>query len=477
MGLVVRLDQDDDFASARSKLAAAVGRAVLVIPRESVVMNRTLAFQLLRRWSQDHAVELTIVAGDAPLKRLACEFGFRTVSSVRAAERRWRQDDALRHTPGWQAWLVRQRWRLAWWTVASIALALGLGWLTVNYLPIATVRLTPVTQSFSDDLQVTADPSVDTVDYSRLVVPARSVTAKVEGSDRLPATGKKEENARGFVTFGNLTDGQVRVSQGTVVTTTAGKKFTTETDAVLPSPKWSAVRVEVRAVDAGSKGETERLTVNKIEGLLASQVAVLNEQAIAIDKSRQTAIVTAADRDKLRASLLDRLTKQATSSLNSQIKQSEVVTAPTIKVEVVAEEYDHNVGDEAPILSLRLAVQAAGLAYDQRQVSDLARKAKETSAQGSQQILADSLTVSQPQLLGFTGSAMALAVKVQGLAIQPIDQDLVRRMVIGRPPSEAASLLQRNLGLVRPPEVTIDPAWARQANRVQIIVESAGVAP
>ena len=471
MGLVVSLDCDDDFASARSKLTGADGRAALVIPSDCPAMSRTLSFQLLRRWCQDNAVELTIVTRDAPLKRLANDFGFRTCSSVRSVQDRWREDDKLRTAPAWEVWLVRQRFSFVRWALTLGAVGLGAFWLITNYLPLATVRLTPLTQPFADRLEITADPAVAAVDYVRLLVPARIITAKVEASDRLPATGKKEENARGFVTFANLTDNVVRLPQNTIVATSTGKKYSTTSDAVIPGPKWSAVRVEVLAAEVGAKGETGRLTVNMVEGPLASQVAVLNEQPIAVDKSRQTPVIVAADREKLRASLLDRLTKQALSSLNSQLKQSEVLTPQSVKVDVVQEEYDRAVGDEAPLLTLRLALQASGTVYDQRQVSDLARKSRETRSQGTRQIVPESLKVSPPQLLGFRGDAVAFAVNVEGLTIQSIDESEVRRLVVGRSAAEAAAALQRSLGLVRPPEVTIDPAWATRANRVQVIIE------
>lgn len=471
MGLVVNLDCDDDFASARSKLTGSDGRAALVVPQDCLAMSRTLAFQLLRRWCEDNGVDLTIVTSETPLKRLAREFGFRTCPSVRSVQARWREDDRFGGVPAWELWLLRERWRFARWALTLVALVLGAGWLIINYLPIATVRLTPVTQSFSDRLQITADPAVTAVDYARLAVPARTVNAKIEASDRLAATGKKEEIAQGFVTFANLTDAEVRIPLNTVVVTSTGKKYATTSDAIVPRPKWSAIRVEVRAADIGAKGETDRLTVSRVEGPLASQVAVLNEQPIALDKLRQTVLITAADRDKLRASLVDRLGKQALSALNSQLKQSEVLTPQSVKVEVVQEDYDHAVGDEAPILSLRLAVQAVGLAYDQRQITDLARKSRESQSQGSLQIIPESLKVSQPQLLGFAGNAVAFAVNVEWLTIQSIDENEVRRLVVGRTPAEAAAALQRRLGLVRPPEVTIEPAWARQANRVQVVYE------
>ncbi|MHB1131478.1 MAG: hypothetical protein ACYC4L_03730 [Chloroflexota bacterium] len=473
----MRLAQDDDFASARSKLTGAVGRAALVIPADCPAMSRTLAFQMLRRWAHDNAVQLLIVTKNAPLQRLARELGFRVCSSPRQAEARWREDDALLGLPYWLGWLVRQRWRMVSWVVGAIAVALGAGWMTVNYLPLATVRLTPPTQSFTDQLEITVDPAATSVDAAHLVVPARLLNTKVEASDRVTTSGKKEEYARGLVTFANLTDSEVRVPQGTVVSSFAGKKYKTTVDAIVPRPRWSAVRVEVQAVDVAAKGETDRMTVNRVEGQLSSTVAVLNDQPIAIDKSRQTSLVTAADRDKLRASLLDRLNKQALASLNSQMKQGEIVAPQSLTLEVVQEEYDHAVGAETAQLSLRLGVTATAMIYDQRQVSDLARRSKEARAQGSQQVITDSLRVGQPQLLGARGAALVFKVSVEGQSIQPVDETVVRRLVAGRPPAEAAAALQRNFGLVRPPEVTIEPAWATQAQRVTVVIESASRAP
>ena len=470
MGSVVILDRDDDISSTRSKLALAGERIALVIPSECHALNKSLSFRLLRRWRDDTNRQIAIVTRNAQLKRLAIEHGFPTCSSIRGAEALWRTEDAIRQAPPVKAWLLRHRAAIVRRAVLLGALILAVGLALYYALPVATVRLSPLTQPVSDRLELTADPAASSIDYAGARVPARVVASPVEGSDRLPTTGKKEAKARGFVTFGNLTDFEVHLPRGTVVATADGRRFETVATTVVPAPRWSSSRAEVIALEAGAKGEADRLAINRVEGPLSQSVAVLNEQPIVVDKSRSDAVVTEQDREKLRASLFDRLNKQAIAGLNQQLKQYETLVLQSIKVEVTHEEFDHEVGDDATMLSLRLALRATATVFDQRHVAELARKTQESGPQAGRQILPDSVRIGSLEVVGTTGDAVKFATRVEALAMQPLDEDEVRALVAGVSAAEAAAKLQEKLRLEKPPEVKVEPAWASRAYRVNLVV-------
>ncbi len=478
MGSVVILDKDDDFSSSRSKLALAGERRIaLVVPSNCRAIHKSLAFKMLRRWREDTNSHIVIVTRDAPLKRLAKEYGFPTCSSLRSAEARWRHEDAILSAPPLQAWFLRHRDALL--RQAGVLLVLGalVGLALYFALPVATVRLVPVTTPVSERMEVTADPAAGAIDYANLRVPARVIASPVEGSDRVPTTGKKEGKAKGFVTFGNLTDGEVRLPKGTVVATSDGRRFETAAVVVVPAPRWSSARAEVVALVAGQNGEADRLAITRVEGPFAQAVAVLNEQPLVVDKSRSDALVAEQDREKLRASLYDRLNKQAVAGLNQQLKQYESLVLQSIHVEVTHEEFDREAGEEATMVSLRLALRATATVFDQRHVAELARKTREAGAKPGQQVLPDSIRVGTLEVVGTTGDAVKFATRVEALLAQTFDDGEVRGLVAGVSAAEAAARLQAKLHLEKPPEVRIEPEWASRAYRVQVVVAGPQKAP
>jgi len=469
VGSVVNLEKDDDFASARGKMAMAGERVALVVPSECRALYRSLAFKMLRRWAQDAAASVVIVTRDPHLKWLAHEYGFPTCSSVRRAEAHWRREDDIARASAVGAWFLRRRAGMLRFAILASLLVAVLGALAFVAVPVATVTLTASTQPVSQRLEITADPSVNAVDVAGSRIPAHVITASVDATDRLPTTGKKEGKAKGLVTFGNLTDAEVRVPQGTVVATAAGHRFETTAATVVPAPRWSSARAEVVALVAGSQGEAARLAIVRVEGPLAQAVAVLNEQPIAVDKTRSDAVVAQQDRDKLRASVYDRLNKQVLGALNQQVKQYETMAQSTIKVES-QEEFDHGVGDEAATLSLRMTLRARATVFDSRHIGEVARTALEASAQPGQQLAVDSVRITTPEALAVTGDAVTFATRADGVATQPFDEDQIRGLVSGATAAEASARLQEALHLEQPPQVRVEPDWATRAYRVDVIV-------
>jgi hypothetical protein len=258
LGTIVIVEKDDSFASTRSKMAGAGSRIGLVIPRDCRALYRSLAFKMLRRWTEGCGVQVTIISRDPPLKRLCQEFGLPICPSVRKIEAHWRREDAIRQASPAKAWFLRLQGPFIRLVTTLLVFTVLLGGAAYFALPVATVSISPVNRAFSERIVITADPMLAARDSAGLRIPARVVTTTIEKTDRVPATGKKEGQAKGFVTFANMSDSEVRLPKGTVVTTADKRRFETVGDIVLPSPRWTSVRAEVVATEVGPKGEAGR---------------------------------------------------------------------------------------------------------------------------------------------------------------------------------------------------------------------------
>lgn len=452
-------------------MAAGGSRLAVVVPPGSFHMNRSLSFRMLRRWADDANCHVLIVSRDPPVKRIARDFGFPTTSSLRSAEGYWRHSDTIASASPAKAWVLRHAGGIVGRLAGLFVLVLIVGVVSYLALPVATVRLSAPAFPVSQRMEIVADPAVTSVDLAGKRIPARVIRAVVDGSDRLPTTGKKETKVAGFVIFGNLTDQQVDLPAGTVVSTLDGRRFATKNATLVPAPRFTSVRAEVEALEPGKKGEAERLAISRVEGRHAQAVAVLNEQPLMLDKSFSDAQVAPEDKERLRASLYDRLNKQAVASLNQQTRQYEVLALQSIEVEITQEDYDHNVGDDSTTLTLRLGLRATATVMDQRQATDVARTAQEAGLPAGQRLLADSLKIGPLEVISTSGGAVRFATKVEGLATQPYDEGVIRSLVAGVPAAQAALALQKELKLERLPEIRVEPDWSGKAYRVQVVVE------
>src|SRR5262249_42143327 len=90
MSTVIRLDKYDTFASARLKLAQAPGPVGLVVPGEGVGVRRPVGMKLLRRLSEDLALDLTIISADPEIRHLAGQAGLPLCWSVSGFQHRTR---------------------------------------------------------------------------------------------------------------------------------------------------------------------------------------------------------------------------------------------------------------------------------------------------------------------------------------------------------------------------------------------------
>lgn len=474
--VIIYLESQDDVGTVRAKLERVRGRRVaLVVPPITAALRRSIAVRLLRRIAEGFAIDLSLITADGELQRLAREENVRLFHSVRSFRRYAEHAGQEVPAPDRASAGFDRASRLLIAAGSLVAMMLIVLILAFAFIPSATVTLRPATDAIGETIELRADPEARSVDYVGRRVPARAIYDKVEGTDQVPVSGAGrpgESRAQGRVTFTNRTRQEVAVPAGTIVLTPDNVKFVITEEAHLPPALGAWTRADIRAVDPGAKGNVARGRVSQIEGPLAQQVAVFNEEPTASGGIGDAGTVTNADRTRLRDQLYERLSKEAIAKLQAGLRGEETLPPQVVKLLTLEENYDLRVGEPAKALNLRMEVRVNGTVFELADVNNLAQRVWQPRLRTGFAIVPDSVRLMPPEIARVEGDVVLLRVRVDGVAAARVDPQQAAEVVRWRRAPNAVDELARTLVLADQPRVVIEPGWANRAFRVQVVVKN-----
>lgn len=479
---VISLTRRDSIHSAREalRLAEPGGQVWMVLPFRAGWARSLVNLKLLKRTAEGSDIELHLVTLHAETRLLARDAGLVAHMVLPPGLSRYRVSrpteghlaervvgTGIALGPGWR----RRPPTLGVGTVlVSLGLIAGLiaGLLgtAATFAPTATIIVEPLSQEVEGTLDVTADPRYVAVQYDTAIVPARSVQAIVSGRGQVAATGRvdvADAHASGQVVFANRTDEPVVVPKGTVVRTSAGVpvRFLSVGDVEVPARLYGHARVGVVAEEPGPIGNVRALTINVVEGAVASMVDVLNDTATTGGTVGAVAVVSAADLDTVRAETLQRLGEQAYREIIPQLEGREFVPADSLEVLVMSQHYDQVIDQRSEVVSMEMKVVARGLALDSAALEDLAARHLVRLAGGSDDlaVIPDSLEVSRSPGRRTEENTYLLTISARGKVAPTVDTEAVERAVSGKTVGEARRWLREELPLEGEPIIQVWPSW------------------
>jgi hypothetical protein len=499
MEQIIYLNRSDDIPLIRDRLEwVQARRVVLVLPGGYRVLHSQINLKLLQRHASSLAVEVALVTGDRAIDELAQEAGIPVFRSVEQGAS-WAGGPGTKAAPSPtiaerrpsrpRLSEVRPRRRrsggglLSQFFVLFLFLCLLVFMVASALLlvPGATVWLVPKSEALGERLVIRASPDVEEIDYERLEIPARQVQVELTGSQQTATAGQKDapaDPATGTVTFINRTSQEVEVPAGTVVATSSGVavRFTTGYTATVPSPVGGRIDVPVTAVDPGPKGNVHPAQINTVEGPLALQVRVINEQPASGGSVQQAGVVTRVDKERLRAMLLQQLQQEAYTLLQSELKEQEFVPPESLQMIVLDETYDKFVDEIADSLGLEMRVVARGTAIAGQDANKLALRALESKVRSGYELVPQGLQFKPGEVTGVEGAAVSFAMEISGRVVARIDGGGVAEEIRGLEVVEAERYLAQNLPLGRLPRVEVSPDWLGRLPyfpfRIRVVVES-----
>ena len=514
MHQIIQLKPEDDIASIRARIEnAELAHVVLVVPRACLALESERGLQLLRRAAEDTGTEIALVAHDDDLRDRAEDLGFPTFNSLAQAQRtRWKMQPlseammqsasggrlfATRHTlsaappehiagGGLKPAVIVERFKPWWGSIAALVLAscaLCIG--AALFVPAAKVRIVPASLALMTTTDVLADPSVAQVNSATRTIPARRVTREISGTAQLQTTTQKQvpnASSTGTVVFTNLRAEETTIPQGTIVKTSAGVpiRFTTTTTATLPAGVGNRAEAPIQAVEPGPAGNVRELAINTIDGSLSIAARVINLKPTVSGSLKSVKVVTADDKKKLEAQLLQQMRQQSVAVLQKELKPNEFIPAEAVLIDPNDAIYDRAVDEPADVLNLRITAEAFALAIDREDLVLIMRALLEKQMQVGYQLLPDGLAADALTGGKYQGIAFRLPVRAVGYATPQIDAGKVSRALQGKSADEAARYLSAALNLAQPPEISISPlGWNQMpwlAFRIAVFVEPQPVA-
>ena len=507
MQQIIYLEVDDDITTIRNRLEwAQAPRVLLVIPRGCPALHRPLDFKLLRRQVDALGIEVALVSKDPVVQDLAYEHKFSIFSTTKRGQRaRWRKVDedevprlparpqsrrllgsVLEKKPSLRRALQVARQVLAGGIFLIVVGVLLLGAYLI--VPGAKVVLMPASEVVSVAVPLTASPAVETADVEQLLLPARIVEVRVEDRAQIPTTGTKDAPdapATGTVVFINRSAVSVTVPKGTAVSTSAGTtiRFFTLEDVTLPPEVGSIARVGVQAAEPGPIGNVGVNLINRVEGPMAVKVRVTNDEPTGGGTVKQVGMVTPADKERLRALLLQQLQQKAYAAMTEELGESKFVPAESLQVELIlVENYDKFVEEVADTLGLEMRIVVSGVVIDEADAEPLMLEMLHSQVRGGFDLLLETIHLQRGHVIGVRQEDRAVQFIMEGTGVMAahLDVSLIQEAIRGQTVESALDYLRTNVPLRAEPQVTLSPEWLPERRipwlplRINVIVQTGG---
>lgn len=448
--------QDVELALATRHLATQDAARQLGM----AVFNTAAQAQTARTWPSP-AVTLAAVAREPAVTRL----NRRTQRWLDRARRPRTARSRNREIQNISGRAVYHRWLQAGGLLLLLAVmsAVVIGGILL-IVPVGTITIVPSQQPVLASVTVRASPATETVDVTNNLVPARQLEVLVEDTAQIPTTGKRDvpdKAAVGTITLVNQRNQDIVVPAGTIVRTSTGSnvRFKTLADVTVGPRSSSQTRIE--ALDPGPVGNVPAGVINRIDGFGVA-LRVLNEARTGGGTVRQGGTVTAADKERLRASLLTQLQQRAYTRLGEQLEEGEFVPPESVETLVMSMVYDSFTDEAKDKVGLTMRLLARAIAVDDRGGEALALRALQEQMPPNSRLLADSLKYNtstftvqeenQQKVVDFSVSA-------SGTVVEDVDSGRIRAAVVGLTPAEAQTYVQQTWNLRQPPLVSVTPDW------------------
>lgn len=473
---LIHLESHDNLVSIRDRMSwAKTPRILLVWPRRGRVDVRPLDLTLLRRHAATLGAELGLVSRDAGIwwaargQKIPC---FRTTKQAQAkawraapgfefpAPRRLDLRAARAALPG-EPYRLNLPARIGVFAAGVLALLAIL----MLFLPSAEIRITPPIREQSVTLPVTARADTAQV-YLSGEIPIRRLALELQSSASAPVTGQADlpgAKAEAVVEFGNLTGEEIRVPAGTILLTreVSSQAFETLSSVLVPAESDEPVTARVRAIVGGVAGNVVAESISAFQSPLGLSLTVRNPEPATGGSDRRGAVATEQDRERLRASLLRKLSEQARAQISAELKAGDLLLADSVELGAVLEEqFDPSPGAPADTLTLSLLARFEASYVADADLRQLAAFALDAALPPGYAPRPGTLTVKQvsPPVWEADGLARWQVQAARSVQLQVAPAEALA-LVQGRTPRRAATLLAERYELSLPPTVVVRPVW------------------
>jgi hypothetical protein len=476
---IITLESHDDLISVRDKLSwAKTPRILLVWPKFETVALRLLDLKVLQRHAESLGAHLGLVTRRANIRRDAQSLGIPVFDSTATAQKdQWPhseprsrripnaprrdlrkvRDIVYEKEPAWRSSLPG---RVITFTVGVTAVLVMAG----LFVPRAAVTLYPESSVQSAVIPVSASESVESVSVTGSI-PARKISIVVSAEQSLAIVSEiavPNSKAQGIARFSNLSQGEVNIPAGAMISTTGDHpvRFITLHETLLPAGVDEFVDVPIEALHPGASGNMPAKSVVVVEGPLGLSVSVINPNLISGGTDSKLIGATEDDRGRLREVVMDNMRRDAESKLRAQISSADMLLQDTFEVSQAGEEtFDPAPGQPGKTLNLKMKAEYSARFISGEDLKQLSTATLDLSiAQGFE---AFDAVVFKPGTDPATDSlgVTHFDLDVTRTSLRKMDEVQVFSIVRGRKPDLIKDALTIHLSLRKDPDIVLNPSW------------------
>jgi len=476
---IITLESHDDLVSVRDKLSwAKTPRILLVWPKFEKVTLRILDLKVLQRHADSLGAKLGLVTRHANIRRDAESLGIPVFDSTTTAQKELWPDPVPRSRrlpkaprrdlrkiraivyEKEAAWRTSLLGRVLTFTAGVFAVIVVAG----LFIPRAVIILYPEARTQSVIVPVAASKGVESISVSG-AVPAREISVGMGLEQSLAIISEiaiPKSKSEGIGRFKNLSQGEVNIAAGTLLSTAAEPvvRFVTLHDTLLKPGIDKFVDVPIEAVNPGASGNVSKDLVVIVEGPLGLSISVTNPSPISGGADSLMIGATAEDRAKLRNVVMENLRRDVVSKLRGQIASTDILLPDTLEVvQVVEEKFEPPAGQPGNLLVLKMQVQFTARYVSDVDLRELSLNTLNTSSEYGFESQAPPAykVITEPST--DSSGITHFELEVTRTLLRQVDVLQVFSIVRGHRLELIKDELVSRLLLRQKPEIAITPAW------------------
>lgn len=479
---IIHLDHDDNVVSIKDKVSWGKAKRVLLIFPPSLDLNlQKIDLLLIQRASKKGGFSLGLVSRVKSLRKLADELKIPVFRSIKLAQRRtWEpvasnkvvrslrkpvkdlRQFGLDIKPREPKWKEAIGFRLFFFSIGVMAVLI----ISIMFIPSADIQLNVTEHVQMETLEVIAVDSIGIVNLSG-VIPAYTLTIAVSG-ERVVGVDTKtkipDKFSVGIINFTNLTEGEIEIPVGTIISQidNSGIRFETTQRGVVAPGIGNTVDVPIRAITPGEAGNLEAYSLGSLVGDLGASLSATNPAPTISGSDRIAFSPDQNDRNELFVLLESELKEKAIQDGRDQLSKGDIIFPDTIKLEDVLQEiYVPTAGQPGDrlALSLKLSYTMQYSAY-----SDLETLGQAALNAGLPEqfkpISGNSITFNliDPPTTNSLGST-SLSLQVNQKIRRDISPTEITQLVQGLTLPKTHKILDEEWGDETEPVIDISPSW------------------
>lgn len=328
-------------------------------------------------------------------------------------------------------------------------IVLGLAVIVVGilwwFVQTAKVTIYVAPKRTEENVQIIFDSSGQ-FDVGAGIIPTKVLTDQVSGEKTKSTTGTKliGNKASGSVQIANGNGAAINLAAGTTITSSSGFKFLTGTESsvsgqLLPGSPGTAT-VNVTAYDIGSQYNLAKGEVFSVGNYSKALVAATSTGDFTGGSSQQILAVSKDDQVSLETDLKSELGQNAKSDLSAKTSADQIFITDLAGLDIITENFDHKLGDQADSLKLSLTLNATGLAADRAKILEYAKGILNTKAPPGYSLTTDQIDF-RFKFVSVLEGKYTYDVVVGGNFLPNVDIQKIKSTILGKTTTVASDYL------------------------------------